>query len=60
MKKQTITTPQMKYDYSERIVLQLYMQKLITQDEFKEILVRLKQYYQVSGNPSPSNGLSQN
>jgi hypothetical protein len=60
MKKQTITTPQMKYDYSERIVLQLYMQKLITQDEFKEILVRLKQHYQVSGNPSPSNGLSPN
>lgn len=58
MKKKMIVTPQMKYDYSERIVLQLYMQKLLTQDEYKEILVHLKQHYKVFEIPSQSNGLS--
>lgn len=60
MKKKTIVTPFMKCEYSEKIVLQLYMQKLITQDEYKAILIRLREHYKVIREESKSNGLSPN
>ncbi|MFA5130297.1 MAG: hypothetical protein WC477_05285 [Patescibacteria group bacterium] len=60
MNKKTIVTPSMKCEYSEKIVLQLYMQKLITQDEYKTILIRLREHYKITRDESKSNGISPN
>lgn len=55
MKKNTIVTDQMKYDYSIKVVFRLYMQKLITEGEYKEIETRLKQYYKIQSTATESN-----
>ena len=55
MKKNTIVTDQMKYDYSIKVIFRLYMQKLITESEYKEIETRLKQYYKIQSTVTESN-----
>lgn len=55
MKKNTIVTDQMKYDYSIKVIFRLYMQKLITESEYKEIETRLKQYYKIQSTATESN-----
>jgi hypothetical protein len=55
MNKTTIVTDQMKYDYSVRIAFNLYMEKLLTESEYKEILSRLKQQYNTTFITSESN-----
>lgn len=55
MKKNTIVTDQMKYDYSIKVIFRLYMQKLITESEYKEIETRLKQYYKIQSTFTESN-----
>ncbi len=60
MKKKTIVTNQMKYDYSAKVVFQLYMQKLVTQDEYKSILVQLMDHYKVTGTSQESNAVIAN
>lgn len=60
MKKKTIVTNQMKYDYSAKVVFQLYMQKLVTQDEYKSVLVQLMDHYKVTGTSQESNAVITN
>ncbi len=55
MKKNTIVTDQMKYAYSIKVIFRLYMQKLITESEYKEIETRLKQYYKIQSTATKSN-----
>lgn len=55
MKKNTIVTDQMKYDYSIKVIFRLYMQKLLTESEYKEIETRLKQYYKIQSTATESN-----
>lgn len=55
MNKTKIVTDQMRYDYSAKIVFNLYMEKLLTESEYKEILSRLKQLYNKTFITSESN-----
>jgi hypothetical protein len=50
----------MKYDYSVRIAFNLYMEKLLTESEYKEILSRLKQQYNITFITSESNEIVEN
>ncbi|MFH1694112.1 MAG: SHOCT domain-containing protein [Bacillota bacterium] len=47
MKKKEIVTNQMKYEYSAKVVFNLYMDKLITEDEYRIVLTRLKAHYKI-------------
>jgi hypothetical protein len=60
MKKTTIVTDQMKYDYSVKIAFNLYMEKFITESEYKEILSRLKQQYNIILITPESNAIIEN
>ena len=48
MNKESIITNQMKYDYSAKVVFNLYMDQLITEQEYRIILVRLKAHYGIT------------
>lgn len=48
MKKEPMITNQMKYDYSAKVVFNLYLEKLITEQEYRVILVRLKAHYGIA------------
>jgi hypothetical protein len=48
MNKEPIITNQMKYDYSAKVVFSLYMDQLITEQEYRIILVRLKAHYGIT------------
>ena len=55
MNTTTIVTDQMKYDYSVKIAFNLYMEKLLTESEYKEILSRFKQQYNITFTTLESN-----
>jgi len=45
----------MKYDCSEKMVFRLYMQNQLTLEEYKAILVQLKECYEINSSASESN-----
>lgn len=56
MKKKSLLTNQMKFEYSTKIVLSLYLQKLLNLDEYQEVLAKLKETYQIEKTSLESNG----
>ena len=47
MENNSIITNQMRYDYSSKLVFNLYMAKLITSDEYQIIIGKLKEQYNI-------------
>jgi hypothetical protein len=56
MKKKSLLTNQMKFEYSTKIVLSLYLQKLLNLDEYQEVLAKLRETYHVEKTSQESNG----